>query len=231
MTVALNVNTNKKLVNVLYIDDEKSDIDNFRMRLDTFMESEPEYDIHLVGVKEYDELMEMISNQSSHTKGYRNFDILMCDQNMPGKWNGLGIIKHLLPNYPNIVYVLFTGVRQPLNDIKKECDKKGILHIIKTEEISTIMLKILNNMPTISRKRNDANDSLYKNICAEIIDDLKNIQQKDPTYRVTIDSSIYKPSELISHLIDRTDIADSYVEDYFNGLKFLKNVRFITKNK
>jgi DNA-binding NarL/FixJ family response regulator len=165
------------------------------------------------------DVIEMLVNKGNTEE----FDVFVCDHNMPTK-QGMDFIKWLISEDVNVFYVLYSAGVNVHKNIIEECNSKGILFYDKTEQLSTLIEKLIMetaneplSVPSTGRNTLSMED-LYSFIANDIIDDMEKVSGTD--YQIRIGSKTYKPDDIIHELTNKTEFAFEYVKNYIEGLKF-----------
>lgn len=211
-------------LHILYLDDSTTDLERFERRITQFNRSgdntiRNSCNVQVTPTSKIEEVIEMLVNKENS----EGFDVFVCDHNMPAR-QGMDFINWLIAEDVNIFYVLYSaGVNVDIN-IRKECAAKGILFADKTEQISTLIEKLIRetaNEPLLVPGRGinaTSTDDLYYFIATDIIDDMEKVSDTD--YQIRIGGKAYKPADIIHELRNKTEFAIEYVKNYIDGLKF-----------
>lgn len=215
--------SNQKL-NILYLDDSTTDLERFERRITHFNRSGDNTFRNLCNVQvtptsKIEEAIDMLVKKGN----LEEFDVFVCDHNMPAR-QGMDFINWLILEDVKVYYVLYSaGVNVDLN-IRKECNNKGILFADKTEQLSTLIEKLIKEtanepLPVPAAGRNtQPMEDLYHFIANDIIEDMKKVSDTD--YEIRIGGKSYKPADIIHELSNKTEFAIDYVKSYIDGLKF-----------
>lgn len=213
-----------KKLKILYLDDCETDIEGFRRRIKEFNNSEDNKyrgscNVRVATTSRYDDAFEKLVE-------YRNdegFTVFVCDQNMPGK-QGLDFIKLLIKEDVDVFFVLYSAGVNVNRSIREECACNGILFFDKTEQLSTLIEKLIREIVKESTLVPEKSvntlsmDDLYYSIAKDIIEDMEKVSGTD--YQIRVGSITYRPTYIINELKNRTPFALEYVMNYIEGLKF-----------
>lgn len=202
-----------KELSILYLDDEPNDLKNFEANVNLFnLQGQSDlFKIRLTTCLENTKALQLIEEGSSE------FKVFLCDHNMPQR-KGLDFITKLLkPDFPDLLYVLYTGAGNLNDEIVSVCRNNDILFFEKTEEFNTLIAKIYKR---ISPEQNNVAEFFFRKVARELIADLEFVEKTDPDFVIIIGGKNYKPKEVITAISKRTKLGADYIDDYLEGLKF-----------
>lgn len=213
MSITL-IKPEKITLNILYLDDDTGALDFFENNVEKYKEAHADSNI---------DLKVTVCNTSKDainllTKYDKHFNVFICDQHMPDKL-GLTLILYLKDDYPNLLFVLYSGVGSLNKEAKDRCLKNKILYEEKTEQFSTLIEKIINR---VNLEPKSPVEDLYDYFTKEIIEDMENLEKKDPECLIIFGERELKPSQVIFEVKTKSKLGIFYVRNYFDGLKFFK---------
>jgi CheY-like chemotaxis protein len=217
------VNQNEILIELklYYLDDEQRDLNNFKNKVDTFNRYPERYFVDLAKIK-----LEITTDPEAVIDALdgSNYDVFVCDHNMPEK-KGLELIVSLLkPKNPNTVFVLYTGANLG-TDLKNECKDNDIIFFEKTEEFETLLARIVKKVGMLNRKAEpyDPQKDLYLKIAKDLLIEMQEIEKIDPDFIIQIGEKEFRPSRMIKEINSQSEYGLKYLDAYFEGLKFFKD--------
>jgi hypothetical protein len=209
---------------ILYLDDCETDIEGFKRRIREFNNMEGNKlknscRVRVATTSKYDDAFERLVDYGND----EGFNVFVCDQNMPGK-QGLDFIKWLIKEDVDVFYVLYSAGVNVNRSIIEECEGNGILFFDKTEQLSTLIEKLIRAIVKDSTQAPEKRintfsmEDLYYSIAKDIIEDMEKVADTD--YHIRVGNKTYKPVYIINELKNKTDFALEYVMNYVEGLKF-----------
>src|ERR1039457_43320 len=123
--IILNANT----INILYLDDEDSDLKYFTAKATSYNrknidKKEDSFTLNVFCTCEHEEAITKIKSGE--------YNVFVCDQNMPTQ-KGFELVTYLKLECPDVLFVLYTGAGNLEGDMIKKCKENEILFFEKSE--------------------------------------------------------------------------------------------------
>jgi CheY-like chemotaxis protein len=207
-------------ISVYYLDDNPIDLANFKKKVDNFNNRPESYYIDLQKIKlvtttDPSEVMSLLIGS--------NYDVFVCDHNMPENKGLELIIKYLKSENPNTIFVLYTGIDSA--DLKNECKENDILFFVKSEQFETLLSRIVKKLDMINAKEVllDPQQRFYQKIAKDLIHEMQEIEKLDPDFIIQIGEREFRPSRMIKEINSQSEYGMKFLDGYIEGLKFFKD--------
>jgi CheY-like chemotaxis protein len=207
-------------ISVYYLDDNPIDLNNFKKKVDNFNNRPESYHVDLQNIKL------KTTNDPVEVMGLligSNYDVFVCDHNMPEKKGLELILKYLKSENPNTIFVLYTGIDSA--DLKNECKENDILFFVKSEQFETLLSRIVKKLDMINAKEVvlDPQQRFYQKIAKDLIHEMQEIEKFDPDFIIQIGEREFRPSRMIKEINSQSEYGMKFLDGYIEGLKFFKD--------